>query len=201
MTRIYAAINKVNLKMYIGQTINSLSRRFNSHMSVMRKGSIIPFHKALRKYGRNAFDVVELTSTEDRQYAHFLERLYIAFYHTYSDLGYNASAGGEAPAFGMKHTKQWCRQHSIDMSGERHPLFGTKFSTESKRKMSITRKGRLVKPEITNSSILQLYSSGLGCQSVAKALGVSKGMIRKRLKSQGIKSHPAEKRASDENGN
>jgi transposase-like protein len=80
------------------------------------------------------------------------------------------------------------------MSGERHPLFGTKVSSETKAKMSNTRKGMLVKPEITNASIVRLYSSGLGHRAVAKILGVTRQMVQKRLKSQGVKSHPSGRR-------
>jgi group I intron endonuclease len=191
MTRIYAIINKLNLKMYIGQTCKTLARRFNTHLSVARKGDTIPFHQALRKYGRDAFEIVEIANTEDREYGHFLERLYIAFYGTYGNLGYNASAGGEAPAFGMRHTKQWCEQHSKRMSEEKHPLFGTIVSEETKKKMSATRRGKLVKPEITNEQVITLYLSGLGSRAIAKRLNVMRETIRARLRSQNIESHPS----------
>ena len=177
--------------MYIGQTCNTLVRRFNNHVSSARKGLTTPFYRALRKYGRDAFEIVEIANTDDREYGHFLERLCIAFYQTYGSLGYNASAGGEAPAFGMKHTKQWCEQHSKDMSGERHPLFGTTVSEETKRKMSATKKGKFKKPEITNESIIALYLSGLGSRAIAKKLGVMREMIRSRLRDQNITSHPS----------
>ncbi len=189
MTKIYALINKLNLKMYIGQTASSLSRRFSSHMSSAKHGSS-PIYRAIRKYGKDAFEMVELATTDDREYGHFLERLCIAFYRTQGTTGYNASAGGEAPAFGMKHTKQWCKEHSKAMSGSLHPLFGTKVSDASKKKMSDSRKGRLVKPEISNELIARLYLSGLGTRAVADILHMARTSIQKRLKSQGVKKHP-----------
>lgn len=197
MTRIYVVVNRINFKMYIGQTINTLARRFNGHITSTKKGSSTPFHKALRKYGRESFEVVELAKTDDREYAHFLERMYIFFYHSHGALGYNASAGGEAPAYGMRHTKRWCREHSKRMSGEGHPLFGTKMSKETKKRMSVTKKskGKLVRSDIPNELVTNLYASGMGTRAMERTLHMTRQSIRKRLKSLGVKSHPAGRQA------
>jgi len=189
MTKIYAIINGFNLKMYIGQTSGSLSRRWNAHMSTSKRGTT-PIYRAIRKYGKSAFEMLELAHTDDREYGHFLERLYIAFYQTQGRTGYNSSAGGEAPAFGHKRTKQMREHQSRIMSGKNHPLFGTKVSAATKKKMSDTRTGQLQRPEITTEHILSLYTSGLGTRAIAKVVGMTRSSVQERLKSQNISKHP-----------
>lgn len=163
----------------------------NGHLSAVRKGSQTPFHRALRKYGREGFDIVELVQTTDREYAHFLERLFIAVYQTGSNIGgYNSSRGGEAPAFGMRHTDEWKKQHSLQMTGNKHPLFGTHCSLETKTKMSQTRKGRLVKPEIRTAEICTAYGQGLTTRELSAMFKMQRKSILRRLHTAGIPMRP-----------
>lgn len=53
---IYAAINRYNLKMYVGLTSKPLHVRVGHHFSAATAGSRSGFHAALRKYGRAGFD-------------------------------------------------------------------------------------------------------------------------------------------------
>lgn len=187
-TRIYAVINRHNFKLYVGQTVNTLARRLNGHLSAVKKGSQLPFHKALRKYGIRGFDIVELAATDDREYAHFLERLYIALYHSGSnDSGYNASQGGEAPAFGMRHTKDWKREHSAQMAGSNHPLFGVPCSPETKSRMSQTKKGRLVRTDVSTQELCNKYTEGLTTRELAATFHMQRKSIQMRLRMAGIK--------------
>jgi hypothetical protein len=53
---IYMASNSVNNKKYIGQTTRSLVVRINEHHCfAYTKNSLNPFHRALRKYGKQMF--------------------------------------------------------------------------------------------------------------------------------------------------
>ena len=160
----------------------------NGHLSAVRKGSQTPFHRALRKYGREGFEMLELAVTPDREYAHFLERLYIATYRTNSnESGYNASQGGEASAFGMTHTAAWKQQHSAQMTGVHHPLFGTHRSVETKARISQAKKGRLVRTDVSTHELCAKYREGLTTRELSAMFHMQRKNIQKRLHAAGVK--------------
>lgn len=87
---IYRITNTVNGKFYIGQTIRELQDRWRHHCKDARRGSLTHFHRAIRKYGTDAFsiEILEETSSDildDR------ERYWIAKLHP----SYNMTEGGE----------------------------------------------------------------------------------------------------------
>ncbi len=85
---IYCIQNKVNLKQYVGQTVNSLETRFKGHIR-----DALSYHKntgmsaAIRKYGKENFIIFELEICE---IAHLNDREahWIYFLNTYYK-GYN----------------------------------------------------------------------------------------------------------------
>ena len=54
---IYKITNKLNGKVYIGQTVGSLQARWKAHL---RSRDNAVFHKALRKYGAENFTVEQI---------------------------------------------------------------------------------------------------------------------------------------------
>lgn len=96
---IYAYINKINGKMYIGQTINP-QERYNAHKSNYQNpnhneyNSLI--HKAFRKYGFENFEYkVLVKNIEDVEILNKLEIFLIQNYNTQVPYGYNVEAGGK----------------------------------------------------------------------------------------------------------
>lgn len=128
---IYVYINNVNGKKYVGQT-NDLKRRFREHKRHKDKSSLIG--AAIQKYGIANFEIKVLvcfcsTSSDIRdKKLNDLETYWIkelqTYVYDYPDNGYNLTSGGKCGR-GFHH------------------------SEESKRKMSIAKKG---KPLITKSS-------------------------------------------------
>ena len=98
---IYIARNKVNGKVYIGQTVNTLNRRKSAHLRAAVKGSNLYFHRALRKHTEDVFEWGVLEYMPDTTQANLNDRevYYIAQYNS-SDpqLGYNMTKGGDAYA-------------------------------------------------------------------------------------------------------
>lgn len=92
---IYIHRNKHNGKAYIGQTALGMRSRWHSHKSLMRNGSQLPFHRALRRYGVNAFDSQVLAVSWSYEDACEVEKQLIASYKTFGRSGYNATKGGE----------------------------------------------------------------------------------------------------------
>ncbi len=53
--RIYIIRNKVNTKVYVGQTTVSIKLRFQNHLSAARHDKDYVIGKAIRKYGEQNF--------------------------------------------------------------------------------------------------------------------------------------------------
>ena len=94
MAIIYKITNKVNGKVYIGQTKTPLNQRMNKHYSRANCiEDITGIDAAIRKYGKENFDV-EIIDTCTEEQLDDLERFYIAKYDSYEN-GYNLTRGGQ----------------------------------------------------------------------------------------------------------
>lgn len=111
---IYAIVNIVNDKHYVGQAFNK-SKRLTDHKSMFRTGK----HKnpklqaAYNKYGKENFIYVILEKLTDRRYLNEREQWWIDRLNTVSPNGYNLTPVAGS-ALGFKHsdaTKQkWSEQ-------------------------------------------------------------------------------------------
>lgn len=110
---------------YIGKTLQEDRRKYR-HLFDSKKGSNIPFHRAIRKYGIDSFEysvLFRIISNKEEKADIILcnmERFFIRVFIQRGYNLYNISLGGEGGG---------------NMTG-RH------FSTESKMKMSIAHKGK-----------------------------------------------------------
>lgn len=96
---IYMARNKLNDKVYIGQTLTALDRRKNGHLRAANNGSHLYFHRALRKYSKDCFEwsVLEHLPDATPEIMNDREVHYIAHYQSNDpELGYNMTKGGDA---------------------------------------------------------------------------------------------------------
>lgn len=64
MTRIYIIKNKINDKVYVGQTIQSLQERLKKHMSQLNDNTI--FHRAMLEIGVGNFWIELIEEVEDK---------------------------------------------------------------------------------------------------------------------------------------
>lgn len=102
MKYIYKYENKINGKVYIGQT-NNIQKRKNGHKSCSFNPKSndynIPFHSAIRKYGLNSFNFTileEIDDSKNQNYVNDREKYYIEQYQSLISLnGYNVSQGGQ----------------------------------------------------------------------------------------------------------
>lgn len=90
---VYLVTNEVNGKQYIGFTTQTLKRRWYLHCW-QSKQARTPLHRAILKYGRNAFAVQHIASASNWVDLQHLERLLITQYRT-KGRGYNVTTGGE----------------------------------------------------------------------------------------------------------
>lgn len=94
---IYKITNKINNKVYIGQSKN-ISRRWREHKRHYKnKNNSSVLYKAIRKYGLEnfLFEIIELC---DESKLDELEIKYIANYKSNNkNYGYNLTEGGDSP--------------------------------------------------------------------------------------------------------
>ena len=108
---IYCFTNKINGKKYVGQTTRGIEKRVAGHcQSISSKRDIGLFQRALRKYGREGFDVETLDTANDQSELDTLESKYVALFNTICPAGYNLTTGGGAKGKQSEATK---RLHSI----------------------------------------------------------------------------------------
>ena len=99
---IYITTNLINGKQYIGQTIRSLQKRRNCHFTDIKRTNL-PFHNALKKYGKENFRWVSFECPiENLDYS---EVLLIKELNTLKPNGYNLTEGGKGVR-GWHHTEK-----------------------------------------------------------------------------------------------
>ena len=97
MGYIYKIQNKINNKIYIGQTHYNINKRWSEHCSSsLELNSNYPLHCAIRKYGKENFTIEIIEEIPDELLSEH-EIYWIGFYQSYAPLGkgYNATLGGE----------------------------------------------------------------------------------------------------------
>lgn len=138
---IYTITNKVNGKMYVGQT-NDFDRRKKEHFSITGEGNI-SLKRAFCKYGIDSFSMEIVLTFKAinrkvlRKLLDWFELYYIAKFDTFnSNKGYNFTKGGKGN-LGFKHTE------------------------ESKKKMSDVKKGVSKIGEMTSKPVLLYNLDGI----------------------------------------
>lgn len=139
---IYLVINKINNKIYVGQTVGSFQDRYrgdiakNTHNEHLRR--------AINKYGIDNFYIVEeykvAYSQEELDY---LEDWYITIYDTMNpSMGYNKRGGGSNGRLSEESKQKMSESRKGKFIGELHPFYGKTHSEESKKKISESLKGK-----------------------------------------------------------
>jgi group I intron endonuclease len=93
---IYLIVNKINGKVYVGQTIRKLAYRMNIHRHDCRRSVNRPLYRSIKKYGWGAFEVRKIAEASSQKELDNLERLWIlALQSADREHGYNLTFGGE----------------------------------------------------------------------------------------------------------
>lgn len=94
---IYKLENKINNKVYIGQTIQKLNRRITDHVLKSKKvGKKTVFSAALKKYGIENFNITILDKATSKDELNSKEILWISKYNSVYPNGYNMDKGGNS---------------------------------------------------------------------------------------------------------
>lgn len=182
---IYKITNKINGKVYIGQTTQKLHERWSMHCS---KHSNCPaIHLAIQKYGKENFTIEQIDVACDRHELGEKEQRWIEYYDCISPKGYNLKGGGEHPIL-SEETKRKIgnanrgrklsdEQRKIAIkalsqtwkSGEEHPFYGKKHSEKTRQKISEILKGRFLGSERYNAKSVLCVETGKIFDSVSTA--------------------------------
>ena len=132
---IYVFRNKVNGKMYVGQTQRTFAIRTKQHLS--RRDTY--FDRALAKYGLDNFSYEIIDRGDTLEELNEKERYWIAECDCLWPKGYNLTIGGEG-IIGYKHTEEQKRKMSEIQKGkgigENNNFYGQKHTVEAIAKMS-----------------------------------------------------------------
>ena len=91
---VYIATNRINSKMYVGQTVQELDRRKSKHIGLANAGNGFYFHRAIRKYGIKNFEWKVLRICDNIESLNAFEQYFILYYDSINN-GYNQQSGGK----------------------------------------------------------------------------------------------------------
>ena len=132
-------------KRYVGITCRPPVYRWNHGRGYSQNTH---FSAAIAKYGWDNFTHEVVASGLSKEVACAMEKQLISEYNTTDgDFGYNMSTGGESGSLGVRLSEERKRRLSESRMGEKHHLYGTHPSEETRRKMSKSHKGRITTEE------------------------------------------------------
>ena len=155
---IYVIRNKINNKLYIGQTVNNFHRRYGSNL--LKNTHNQHLKNSIQKYGIENFEIdEEFDIAYSKEELDKLECLYIDIYDSINN-GYNNQTGGSNGKHteetkqkiseankGKKRSEETKKKISESLKGkyggENSPMYGKHHSEETKQKISEANKGKM----------------------------------------------------------
>lgn len=137
---VYAHVNKINGKIYIGITGKKPSKRWGKNGCLYRREKQPAFYNAIKKYGWDGFKHIELINNISEEMAKIIESELIKKYHTcvYDENknGYNMDYGGALTRTGISASDDTKNKMSISHKGEKNCFYGKHHTPETKKLLS-----------------------------------------------------------------
>jgi len=176
---VYRVTNQRNGKVYIGKTAKTIHIRWDEHQSQALHGGSYYFHRAIRKYGPDAFKVEILYTAKTVGELNAMETFFIVLHQSFeSENGYNQTMGGEGGAMnatalakmvasklGKKLSPEHCRKISLGNKGKDH-------SRASRASQAKKMRGRKVSLEAREKS-MRTWSEKLEAQRGVQPFGTT----------------------------
>lgn len=190
MPNIYIIKNKINDKVYIGQTINKIETRFINHKMASRIEDT-KFYRAIRKYGEDNF-YIELLEEVDINSLNEREKYWINFYDSYYN-GYNSTLGGDGiqKIDYEKIYDLWNKNNSVGniakiMEIGRDVISKTLKNIYNVSGEEIISRGNENKYTLTNNKIIDLWNKGYTVNQIVNQYGGDLSITKRRLFELGI---------------
>lgn len=150
---LYRALNTITGDSYIGISCNYKARKAFHRYDAFTNFSQTHFHRALRKYGWDAFSWSVICETRTRSGVMYLEQIAVAV-----GMGnYNMTRGGEGSP-GLKKSQAWVQNLISHKTGSRHSdesrakmraaKLGTALSSTHRAKIKAALTGKTIPPEV-----------------------------------------------------
>lgn len=137
---IYKITNKINNKIYIGQTIESLEKRWSRHnWKCTKSRNAMAITNAIIKYGKENFIIEQIDYANTIEELNNKEVYYIDYFNTMSPNGYNLKTGGDNKRLSDETKKKISEGNK-----------GKKRTEETKKKLSDSHKGWIPSEETKN---------------------------------------------------
>lgn len=204
--KIYLITNDINSKVYVGQTVQTLNKRFNGHCCYSKTDRSVNMYikRAIHKYGKDKFHIT-LIEKCPLELLNEREKYWINYYDSYNT-GYNLTLGGQDSNY-FKINKltntidlEKFKQYIIEfrpLAKEVAAHFGIckcsvynliKELNDSRLILNSynPRKGKSVQ-DIDTAELIKLYQEGWSILDLVRKYKVKKSKISSYIKSQGIK--------------
>ena len=180
---IYKIQNKINGKIYIGQTKKNLNERICEHLH--NKSYI---GNALKKYGLECFDISVIDTADTKEWLNDKEIEYIALYNCKHPNGYNLTDGGEGinglaeesiqKLKNWERTKEYRKKLSIAQTGKKQSE-----SSSQKKREAMTGKKIPYTPHLKARGRKNTEKFKLKHKEIMKEIANRKEVKEKRKKS------------------
>jgi len=141
---IYIITNTINNKLYIGQTVQVLKKRIQSHFRTQKGKNPTMLKNAIDKYGKENFkwEVLCECPVQDLDTQ---EKYWIKYFNSFGKNGYNMNEGGNYNLRNLVRTPEHCRKISESLTGKKLSAEHRKTLSESHKNPSdeIREKNRL----------------------------------------------------------
>jgi group I intron endonuclease len=159
---IYKSTNKINGKIYIGQTTKNLEQRIKAHLNESKIDKNRPFLSSINKYGIDNFIFEIIDFANNLEELNDKEIYWINFYNSVSPNGYNITGGGQGTKMiptielgnriseGLKKSDKWQKTKNNEKYKKKiEEKFigwakGKKFTSEHKEKIWKKNKERIL---------------------------------------------------------
>lgn len=139
---VYKITNNINNKVYIGQTVGSLKKRWISHYNSSKSTHRSAIRSAIKKYGKDNFEIKVIARCESEDELDHRETYYIKLFNSLAPNGYNLVSGGNANKHvseetrarmsiankmnnvGKVRTDEMKVNYSLSKMGPKNPMFG-----------------------------------------------------------------------------
>lgn len=133
------AVTSPSGKSYIGQTCKTVEQRLKRHAADANRGSRLPFHRAIRKYGIDALVVSVISEHISKSEADYAEvQLICSLKVQDPSIGYNLADGGQGGgAHRLPHSAETKLKLSEIKKGCPGPNKGKVFTPEARQRMRL----------------------------------------------------------------